>query len=293
MDLRSIGMGLAFAFMWSSAFASARIIVAQAPPLSALSLRFLCSGLIALALGAALGQSARLSPAQWRGVVIFGLCQNALYLGLNFVAMRWVSASFAAIVASTMPLLVALAGWIFLHERLRPVTALGLLAGMAGVALIMGTRLSGGEDALGFLLCVAGVIALTAATLTVRVASSGGNLLMIVGLQMLVGSAALAPVALLAETPLEVQWSGSLVMAFAYTTLVPGLLATWVWFLLVGRIGAVRGATFHFLNPFFGVAVAAVLLGERMGIWDVAGVVVIAAGILAVQLSRVPEAARR
>ncbi len=116
---------------------------------------------------------------------------------------------------------------------------------------------------------------------------------MIVGLQMLVGSAALAPAALLTETPLEVQWSGSLVAAFAYTTLVPGLLATWVWFLLVGRIGAVRGATFHFLNPFFGVAVAAVLLGERMGIWDVAGVVVIAAGILAVQLSRVPEAARR
>ncbi|MGP3696543.1 DMT family transporter [Rhodobacter sp. NSM] len=293
MDLRSIGMGLAFAFMWSSAFASARIIVAQAPPLSALSLRFLVSGLVALAIGAALGQSARLSRAQWRGVVVFGLCQNALYLGLNFIAMRWVSASFAAIVASTMPLLVALAGWIFLRERLRPLTALGLLAGIAGVALIMGTRLSGGEDALGFLLCAVGVLALTVATLTVRVASSGGNLLMIVGLQMLVGSAALAPVALATETPLSVDWSLSLVLAFAYTTLVPGLLATWVWFLLVGRIGAVRAATFHFLNPFFGVAVAAVLLGERMGIWDAVGVVVIASGILAVQLSRVPEAARR
>ncbi|MCE6952179.1 DMT family transporter [Cereibacter sphaeroides] len=289
MDLRSIAMGLAFAFMWSSAFASARIIVAQAPPLGALSLRFLISGLLALAIGAALGQSARLNRAQWRGVVIFGLCQNALYLGVNFVAMRWVSASFAAIVASTMPLLVALAGWLIFRERLRPLTALGLVAGMSGVALIMGTRLSGGEDLLGFLLCAIGVIALTAATLTVRVASSGGNLLMIVGLQMLVGAAALAPVAALTEGVPEVRWSASLVLAFAYTTLVPGLLATWIWFLLVGRIGAVRAATFHFLNPFFGVAVAAVLLGERMGIWDAVGVVVIAAGILAVQVSKMPE----
>ncbi|WP_096786908.1 DMT family transporter [Rhodobacter sp. CZR27] len=289
MDLRSIAMGLAFAFMWSSAFASARIIVAQAPPLGALSLRFLISGLLALAIGAALGQSARLNRAQWRGVVIFGLCQNALYLGVNFVAMRWVSASFAAIVASTMPLLVALAGWLIFRERLRPLTALGLVAGMTGVALIMGTRLSGGEDLLGFLLCAIGVIALTAATLTVRVASSGGNLLMIVGLQMLVGAAALAPVAVLTEGAPEVRWSASLVLAFAYTTLVPGLLATWIWFLLVGRIGAVRAATFHFLNPFFGVAVAAVLLGERMGIWDAVGVVVIAAGILAVQMSKMPE----
>ncbi|MCE6969576.1 DMT family transporter [Cereibacter sphaeroides] len=289
MDLRSIAMGLAFAFMWSSAFASARIIVAQAPPLGALSFRFLISGLLALAIGAALGQSARLNRAQWRGVVIFGLCQNALYLGVNFVAMRWVSASFAAIVASTMPLLVALAGWLIFRERLRPLTALGLVAGMSGVALIMGTRLSGGEDLLGFLLCAIGVIALTAATLTVRVASSGGNLLMIVGLQMLVGAAALAPVAALTEGVPEVRWSASLVLAFAYTTLVPGLLATWIWFLLVGRIGAVRAATFHFLNPFFGVAVAAVLLGERMGIWDAVGVVVIAAGILAVQVSKMPE----
>jgi len=60
-----------------------------------------------------------------------------------------------------------------------------------------------------------------------------------------------------------------------------------VWFLLVGRIGAVRAATFHFLNPFFGVAVAAVLLGESLGIYDVIGVAIIMAGILAVQRSRV------
>lgn len=288
MDLRSIAMGLAFAFMWSSAFASARIIVAAAPPVSALSLRFLISGLLALAIGAALGQSARLTRAQWRGVVIFGICQNALYLGVNFIAMRWVSASFAAIVASTMPLLVALAGWLIFHERLRPLTALGLVAGVAGVALIMGTRLSGGEDLVGFLLCAIGVVALAVATLTVRVASAGGNLLMIVGLQMLVGAAVLAPLALAFETPAAIDWSASLILAFAYTTLVPGLLATWIWFLLVSRIGAVRAAAFHFLNPFFGVAVAAALLGERMGIWDLVGVVVIAAGILAVQVSKMP-----
>ncbi|NHX28214.1 EamA/RhaT family transporter, partial [Escherichia coli] len=43
MDIRAIGMGLAFALMWSSAFTSARIIVADAPPLLALSRRFLIS----------------------------------------------------------------------------------------------------------------------------------------------------------------------------------------------------------------------------------------------------------
>ena len=37
-----------------------------------------------------------------------------------------------------------------------------------------------------------------------------------------------------------------------------------MWFTLVNRIGAVKASTFHFLNPFFGVAVAALLLGEKL-----------------------------
>jgi drug/metabolite transporter (DMT)-like permease len=90
----------------------------------------------------------------------------------------------------------------------------------------------------------------------------------------------------LAFETLDINWSMSLVLAFSYTTLVPGLAATLVWFFLVDRIGAVKAATFHFLNPFFGVAIAAVFLGEPLGGGDIVGVVVIALGILAVQLSR-------
>ncbi len=285
MDFRSIGMGLAFAFMWSSAFTSARMIVVDAPPFTALSIRFLVSGLIAIIIAKAVGQTWHLPRAQWRSVVIFGLCQNALYLGLNFVAMQWVEASLASIIASTMPLIVALLGWLFYKQRLPALGLAGLAAGVVGVAIIMGSRFSGHVSPEGLVLCGLGALALAIATLTVRAATSGGNLLMIVGLQMLVGSALLAVAALLTET-WHVNWTLRLSLAFAYTTLIPGLLATWVWFRLVARIGAVRAATYHFLNPFFGVAVAAALLHERLGLTDIVGVAIIGAGILAVQLSR-------
>ncbi|MEL6217583.1 MAG: DMT family transporter [Pseudomonadota bacterium] len=286
MDVRAVLMGLAFAFMWSSAFSSARIIVADAPPMTALALRFLISGALGVLIARALGQSWHLTPAQWRATVIFGICQNALYLGLFFVAMQTVEASLAAIIAATMPLLVALANWLIFGERIRALGIAGLLAGFVGVGIIMGARLGGvGADPFGIALCVIGVIALSSATLAVRGASSGGNVLMIVGLQMLVGSAVLAVVGLAIE-PLEVRWSWQLGAAFAYTVLVPGLLATVVWFLLVNRIGAIRASTFHFLNPFLGVAIAAVLLGERIGPLDLLGVAIITGGILAVQLSK-------
>lgn len=287
MDIRAIGMGLAFAFMWSSAFASARMIVEAAPPLASLALRFFLSGMIGILIALALGQSWRLTRDQWRATVIFGLCQNTLYLGLNFVAMQTIQASLAAIIASTMPLIVALAGWLIFGERPKPLAIFGLLAGIVGVAVIMGARLEAGVDMFAVMLCVIGVLALTVATLSVRTASTGGNLLMVVGLQMLVGSIILSVASLLTET-IVVNWTWRLVAAFGYTTIVPGLVATWVWFLLVGRIGAVRAATFHFLTPFLGVTVAAVLLNESLGVLDFVGVAVITVGIFAVQISKQP-----
>ncbi len=285
MDLRALLMGLALAVMWSSAFTSARIIVAAAPPLTALGLRFLISGLLGITIAWMLGQSWRLTRPQWRATIIFGVCQNALYLGLNFVAMQTIEASLAAIIASTMPLLVGFFAWAFMGERLGPVGIFGLVAGLVGVTVIMGARFQGGMDLYGVGLCVIAVFALAFATLSVRGAASGGNFLMVVGLQMIVGAAIVGPLGLLIE-PLVVDWSWTLVAAFAYTTLIPGLAATLVWFLLVERIGATRGATFHFLNPFLGVAIAAALLGEALRLWDLIGVLVIMGGILAVQLSR-------
>jgi drug/metabolite transporter (DMT)-like permease len=285
MDIRAILAGLAFALIWSSAFTSARIIVADAPPILSLSLRFLISGLIGIALARFLGQTWHLTPGQWRATIVFGLCQNALYLGLNFVAMKTVEASLASIIASTMPLAVGLAGWVIFRERLSALGVLGLCAGAGGVALIMGARMQAGADFYGIALCFIAVASLTVATLMVRGASSGGNLLMIVGLQMLVGAGFLVIPGLMFDQP-EVTWSVKLVLAFSYTVLMPGLVATFIWFWLVQRIGAVKAATFHFLNPFFGVLIAAVLLGETLSVWDIVGVIIIMVGILSVQMAR-------
>lgn len=285
MDFRAIAMGLCFAFLWSSAFTSARIIVADAPPLAISSIRFAIAGVLGVAIARAMGQNWNLTRDQWRATLIFGLCQNALYLGLNFMAMTTIEASLASIIASTMPLIVAFLGWAALREKLSPLAALGLVLGFGGVVLIMGSRMGQGVDLFGLMLCIIGAIALAIATLSVRGASSGGNLMMIVGLQMFVGAVVLFIVSILFET-WEFNWNWRMGTAFTYTLLGPGLLATFIWFALVARIGPIKAATFHFLNPFFGVVVAAIVLGETLGLMDIIGVAIIAAGILAVQLSK-------
>jgi drug/metabolite transporter (DMT)-like permease len=286
LDAPSILMGLAFAVMWSSAFTSAKVMVAEAPPFLALSARFLISGLLACGLAYALGQRARLTRTQWGLVAVFGVCQNSLYLGLNFLAMTRIEGGFAAIIASMLPLFVAAGAWAFLRERPGGLGALGLALGFGGVILIMEARISGGADALGVALCLVGALALAVATLVVRGVSPGSNVLMIVGLQMLVGAVTLAPVAAVFESVADVRWTLPLFVSFAYTTLVPGVLATLVWFLLVKRIGPTNAAAFHFLNPCLGIGIAAALLGEPLGPRDLVGVAIVTAGILLVQIAR-------
>ncbi|WP_299601467.1 DMT family transporter [uncultured Tateyamaria sp.] len=285
MDIRALLMGLTFALIWSSAFTSARIIVTHAPPFAASSLRFFIAGIIGVAVARMMGQTWNLTRDQWRATLIFGLCQNAIYLGLNFYAMQTVEASVASIIASTMPLMVAFAGWVVFRDRLPTMGIVGLVLGITGVILIMSARLDAGVDLFGVALCVIAAVALTVATLSMRTMSSGGNLMMVVGLQMFVGAVVLGIASAMIET-IEVTPTPALYAAFAYTVLVPGLAATWIWFALVARIGATKAATFHFLNPFFGVAIAAALLGERLGAQDILGVAIITVGILAVQLSR-------
>ncbi len=292
MDWRAAGLGLAFVAMWSSAFTSAHIVVAHVSPFLALSVRFLISGLLALGLGLAMGQKFRLSRAQWLAVILFGLCQNALYLGLNFKAMQTIEASVAAVIASLLPLIVAAFGWLFLREKLAPLGIAGLVAGFAGVLVIMSERIGHGSNLAGILLCFGGVMALSVATLLVKGIFSGGNLWIIVGAQMLVGSLALFPVSLMFET-WHVDFTVPMVLSFAYMVLFPGIAATMIWFVLVRRIGPTRAAAFHFLNPFFGVATAAVILGERVTLRDLIGVAIIMAGILAVQISRASPAPAR
>ena len=70
MDIRSIMMGVCFSVIWSSAFTSARILVTSAPPLMVLSVRFLISGLLGIALARMMGQKIELERKEWLGVAV-------------------------------------------------------------------------------------------------------------------------------------------------------------------------------------------------------------------------------
>ncbi len=66
------------------------------------------------------------------------------------------------------------------------------------------------------------------------------------------------------------------------------------WYRAVEVVGPSRSAIFMNLQPIVGIALAAALLGERVGLWQVLGTACILAGVgLTTQGARRPEGRRR
>lgn len=277
-----VAMGVTFAVLWSSAFSVAKILVTHTPPFSVSALRFLVAALIAGGLALALGQRLPRGWAAWRPIILLGLCQNTLYLGLFFTAMTSIPAGLAAIVASAMPLIVAALAPALVSERLYPATIVGLVIGFGGVVWIMGARVTGGIDPVGLVLAVVGVLALSVATLTVKRGDFGTGLLMVVACQLLIGGLGCLPLAFLLEDVTAFEITVTVVLAFAYQVLFPGIAATLLWFGLIRMVSTAGASAFHFLNPIFGVGFAYLLLGEPLSPWDAVGVALVALGILVV-----------
>jgi len=279
-------MGISVAIIWASAFTAARILMINAPPFLILSLRFFISGLLAITIAFWFGQKMDFSRREWYTILSIGLCQNTVCTALNFTAMQWVAASFAAIIASMLPIIIAMFSWIFQDEDIGVIGKLGLFTGIAGVLLIVYDKTADETITLGLVLCVVAVLGFAGAALLVgNSLRNNKNLFMIVGLQMIVGSITLLPLSILFET-WTIKFSSIFIISFAYLILIPGLIGTLTWFSLVIRIGGTKASTFHFLNPFFGVAIASAILSEPLTLRDWIGVAIIMVGILAVQHKR-------
>ena len=279
MELKHFLLGVGFAFIWASAFPSAKIAVQFWPPFLFLFFRFSLAGLFSIILGAYLGQSFKFDRRSLLLIVVFGLVQNGLYLGLIFLALTKIDANVSVIIASILPLTVAFFSWILFKNKMSLVGLCGLVVGLFGVLLIMLQRVERDYEVLGITLCLLGLLATTFSTLIItKVNINKNNILIVVGFQMLAGSLFLLPLSYFFEV-WTVSFSMTFLFTFLYIAAFPGIIGPVIWFYLQKEIGAVKYSSFHFLVPFFGIGISYFLLGETLTLTDILGVFIIIFGL--------------
>ncbi len=275
-------VALFYIVLWSSAFIATKVGVTHSPPLTLLAVRFLTAALIMALLAWILKLPLPKGRAAWGRLALFGLLNSGLYLGFNYEALRYLSAGMGAIIAATNPLLLTLIAPIVLRERLTWVRMLGLVLGFGGVLFVMGARLNSNghlDTAGGMITAFLGIICLVAATVVYKRYPPQEHAFVVNAVQLgAAGLALLIPVFLF-EHPTQVHIDVPLVESFLYLVFVISIGASLLWFWLLKQGEASAVSAYYFLTPIFGLALAALLLGEPFGLRDALGLVAVATGI--------------
>ena len=265
---------LAATFLMGSSFVVGKILLRNGfPPTVLVGWRFLVAALATLPLipfdGGRMRDVLPGRPGLRAALVIasIGFLQTTAVMGLLFLAMRWISASTAAILLFTNPIWVALLGKLFLREQLGRSRIVGLVLGLAGVVLAIGMKpesWSGTTALMGELLGLGSALCWAAATIINKRADLDVGAWALSFWQMLVGALALLAIASLLgerwpQTTTLSEWTYFIWLAIPASTGSFGL-----WFVALRKGGATRTSSFLFLAPFFTVVLSFMFLGETL-----------------------------
>jgi drug/metabolite transporter (DMT)-like permease len=269
-----------YVFLWATAFVPSRVLARDTPPFWILTIRFSLAGAILLGIAAALRLRVPRDGGTWLRLFALGLGGNALYLGLNYLALRHLSAGMGSILASTNPLILALVAPWLLREPLTFRKVVGLLLGFGGVVLAMharaGTQTARLQDVL---LAVTGVVAFVFSNILYKRMVARPHPIVLNGAQLLGAAVAVFFAALPLEGRPHIVWTAPVLWSLAYLIVVLSVGASMLWFWILQHGEASRVSAYFFLTPVFGLLLAAALLGEQLTATDGVALAVIATGL--------------
>lgn len=225
--------------------------------------------------------SFRIERADWRYVLL-----AALLIFLNQVSfvygVKLAHASTVALLLGATPVFIGLISVVLGLETLGGSFWIGAFLTFAGVGLVASAAGGGlGSSLVGDLVAILTAFTWAAYTVSIRPLMHRYSPYRISALVLAIGWVPLAVLGVasgqLADESFSFGWK--VWLAFGYAVVGPLFLTNILWFTAVDRVGPSRAALFSNLQPFFAVFFALVLLGESLHALEIAGGVLIFAGI--------------
>ena len=166
--------GLAFlaitSVCWGINWPVTKYLMVEWPPLSARGLTGIAGGALLAAVAVMRGQSLRVPRELWPRLVLAAFLNVTAWMALMGLALLWLPASEAALIAYTMPVWASLLAWPVLGERMSPTRMLALVMAFAGIAALMGGNGFAASTAKlpGIVMVAAGAFAFAIGTITAK-----------------------------------------------------------------------------------------------------------------------------
>jgi drug/metabolite transporter (DMT)-like permease len=273
---KTISIVLAFAalyLIWGSTYLGILFAIQSIPPFLMAGARFLIAGLIMYG-AARFGGAPKPEPVTWRSALIIGGCLLLCGNGGVTISEKWVPTGLASLLVATVPIYMALLGWITgISPRPTPIVWLGLAGGFVGVGVLIGPALTNlspsphNHLALGMSILLLASLIWSIGSLYSRTAKNSPSFFLAAGQQMICGGALLLLLGLaLGEhqgfnpgnlTPLATG-------AFIYLVLIGALVGYTAYFWLLRHCDPAKVATYAYVNPIVAVLLGTAFAGETL-----------------------------
>lgn len=276
---------LTVALVWGSTYFAIALGVAVFTPYGIVAIRFTLAAPIALLLGRLRGEPwptrQEIVPLVMVGALLLG-CSNPL---VSFSELTLAS-GLAAVLATLMPLWLAV--FSARQESLHPKGWLGLVLGVAGVALLAWPTHTGRVHPIGLAAMLVAPMIWAWGTLLGKRRIHGGGLFTNVGIQMataaLIGWIAAPFTGGFLRSPLTLRSS----LAVVYLALIGSVVAYSAFLYLSKAWPPAKMGTYAYLNPLVAVLLGTLVGHEPFGARGFAGMVIILGAVALVQMRPTP-----
>lgn len=273
--------GISFAILWASASTATKIGLAVAQPLIIAEMRFALAAFIMLFIAHLLLKQRLPVGREWRQLMIYGLLNVTIYLGLYVVAMQNITAGIGALAVAANPVFISFISVFFLKKKLHYSIVLSLIICTVGVVCASWPLLGAAT------VSVQGLIVLFLSMLSYSVGAvyfsskqwNGLSLLTINGWQTLLGGLFLLPLALFFYKGSVNHLSSKFWLSVIWLAVPVSIFAVQLWLWLL-QLNAVRAGLWLFLCPLFGFIIAAWFLKDPISIYTIVGVLLVIIGLL-------------
>jgi drug/metabolite transporter (DMT)-like permease len=274
LAITSIGWG----FNWPVT----KYLLGELPPLTLRGGTGVVGAALLALLAIARGQSLKVSPEIWPRLVLAGLLNVTAWMVLMGLALLWLPASEAALIAYTMPVWASLMAWPILGERPTLLRTIALVMAFAGLAAIMGGNGLGASVAKlpGIVMALAGAIGFAVGTVLAKKLPIKLPPITAAAWQIGIGCFPVAIAGLLFETThlREVTPLGWFLVFYA--TVIQFCVAYVSWFAALARLPASVAAIGTMAVPVIGVVASSIGLHEPLGPGQIAALIFTLAGVV-------------
>jgi len=270
--------------IWGSSYLFIKLAVAGFPPVALVEVRLLLGALV-LALVRWSARQPWPARSVWPHLVVMALVGNLAPFLLIAWSEQHIDSGLASVLNATTPFFTVLfAVLVFRAERLTWGKAAGVVLGFLGVAILSGSALTAFRtvSAQGQLAVLASSACYGLGFAYARRFLRGAPLALAAS-QIAVAAVLLLPPSLVLVDRATLQPSGSAVLAVAVLGVLGSGLAYVLYYRLIASAGAVVASLATYLMPPVGVTLGWLVLGEPVDWRLLAGVVLILAGMAAVQ----------